>query len=310
MKIYDLHCDALLKLYEDRARSFRDCSALEVNGQRLHDGEIKLQFFAIFIEPDTPTDLMFDAALKQVDLFHTEVLGYSDDYVKITSWRQLKDLKPHQTGAVLTLEGADAFGSDLAKWRILKELGVMSLGVTWNQANLCCDGIGESRGGGLTDFGKEIVAFNNRHGLLTDVSHISLAGFDDVLDLADYPVATHSNAYSLCNHRRNLRDDQLDRLIEREALIGVVFNPPFIDENKEATIPSLIRHIDYICKRGGKSMIAFGSDFDGIASHVERLNHAGIYQNLIDELLKTYTIEEVEGFAWKNAHNFLTAIAR
>ncbi|ADH99555.1 dipeptidase [Salisediminibacterium selenitireducens] len=308
MNIYDLHCDALLKLYEDRTRSFKNSPDLEVNAERIREGQIKMQFFAIFIEPDTPSDIMFDAALQQIDLFHTEVLSQSDDIVKITSWHQLKDLKSHQTGAVLTLEGADAFGNDFSKWRILKELGVMSLGVTWNQANLCCDGIGESRGGGLTDFGKEIVAFNNRHGLLTDVSHISLAGFEDVLDLADFPIATHSNAYSLCSHRRNLRDEQLDRLIEKGALIGVVFNPPFIDEQDEATIPALIRHIDYICKRGGSKLISFGSDFDGIASYVKDLDHAGAYQNLITELLKSYSQDEVEGFAWKNAHRFLTSI--
>lgn len=308
MNIYDLHCDALLKLYEDRTRSFKNSLDLEVNAERIREGQVKLQFFAIFIEPDTPSDIMFDAALQQIDLFHTEVLSQSDDFVKITSWHQLKDLAPHQTGAVLTLEGADAFGNDFSKWRILKELGVMSLGVTWNQANLCCDGIGESRGGGLTDFGKEIVAFNNRHGLLTDVSHISLAGFNDVLDLADFPIATHSNAFSLCSHRRNLRDDQLDRLIENRALIGVVFNPPFIEVQEDATIPALIRHIDYICERGGSKMIAFGSDFDGIASYVKNLGHAGVYQNLITELLKSYSQDEVEGFAWKNAHRFLTSI--
>lgn len=309
MKIYDLHCDALLKLYEDKTLNFSNSSALEVNAERMKNGDVSVQFFAIFIEPDTPSDQMFDAALKQVDLFHRKVLDQHPEFVKITDWQQLNELTQNEIGAVLTLEGADAFGNDLAKWRLLHDLGVMSLGVTWNQANHCCDGIGEPRGGGLTELGFDVVRFNNKHGILTDVSHISLGGFNDVLNTADYPVATHSNAYKKCDHRRNLNDEQIKKLIEKDALIGIVFNPPFIGEDEEsASIDNLITHIDYICSLGGISCIAFGSDFDGIASHVSNLSHAGEYQNLIQILSEHYTKEEVEGFAWKNAHRYLSGI--
>ncbi|AOM82884.1 dipeptidase [Salisediminibacterium beveridgei] len=309
MKIYDLHCDALLKLYENPELDFSISSELEVNIQRLIAGEVKVQFFAIFLEPDTPSDNLFDAALKQVDLFHRKILDKHPQFVKITDWEQLNHLAPGEIGAVLTLEGADAFGNDIAKWRLLHDLGVLSLGVTWNQANLCCDGIGESRGGGLTELGFEVVRFNNDRGILTDVSHISLAGFDNVLDVADYPIATHSNAMSKCGHRRNLNDRQIKRLIERQGIIGVVFNPPFIGENENmASIAELMTHIDYIYSMGGGNCISLGSDFDGISSYVKDLSHAGEYQNLIQALLQRYEIEVVEGFAWKNAHRYLSGI--
>lgn len=310
MKIYDLHCDALLKLYENSNLDFSDSSELEVNVRRLADGEVKVQFFAIFLEPDTPSDNLFDAALKQVDLFHRKILDEHPQFVKITDWNQLSQLASDEIGAVLTLEGADAFGNDMSKWRLLHDMGVMSLGVTWNQANLCCDGIGESRGGGLTELGFEVVRFNNDKGILTDVSHISLAGFEDVLSVADYPIATHSNAIGKCGHRRNLNDQQIKSLIEKQGIIGVVFNPPFIcDDEDMASIDELVTHIDHICDLGGKNYISFGSDFDGISTHVKKLSHAGNYQNLIQALLKHYSKEEVDGFAWKNAHRFLTNIA-
>lgn len=75
MKIFDLHCDALLRLWEDRSRSFTNDTALDTNFQRLQQGKVQLQFFAIFIEPEFPSDLKFQIAMEQADLFHNEVVG-------------------------------------------------------------------------------------------------------------------------------------------------------------------------------------------------------------------------------------------
>src|SRR5690625_6021053 len=96
----------------------------------------------------------------------------------MTSWSDLDDLQDGEIGAVLTLEGAEAFGNDLVKLRHLYRVGVMSVGLTWNVANLCADGAGEPRGGGLTLLGKEVVRLNNEHHVFTDVSHSTVKGLD------------------------------------------------------------------------------------------------------------------------------------
>src|SRR5690606_3795964 len=96
----------------------------------------------------------------------------------------------------------------------LYRLGVLSLGLTWNKANLLADGASEPRGGGLTEFGREVVALNNKYGVLTDVSHLSERGFWDVIELAEAPFASHSNARALCDHPRNLTDEQIRALIQ------------------------------------------------------------------------------------------------
>src|SRR5690606_24238852 len=130
------------------------------------------------------------------------------------------------------------------------------------------------------------------YGVLTDVSHLSVKAFWDVLDIAKYPIASHSNAYTLCNHPRNLRDEQIKALFEKDAMVHVVFWPPFINHNRTAaTINDLVKHIDYLCSLGGVSNIGFGSDFDGISSFVTNLEDASKYQNLINELLKHFTEE-------------------
>lgn len=309
MNIIDTHCDALFKL-QWNARSqydkkpsldYQNAEELDTNVRRLQQGNVKVQFYAIFIPPEVPENEKWQHALEQVDLFYREVIGKNPNIVHIRSWKDLETLQEEEIGAVLTLEGADPIGNDIVKLRHLFRLGVLSFGLTWNHANLCADGAEEPRGAGLTVWGKEVVKENNRHQVLTDVSHLSVRGFWDVIELADYPFASHSNARTVCDHPRNLYDDQIQALIEKNGTIHVVFYPPFINEGKEtAEIADLLRHIDHICSLGGEKHIGFGSDFDGISSRVRRLEHAGQYENFINELLKYYPEETVKGFCYQN----------
>lgn len=219
---------------------------------------------------------------------------------KISDWNEIGQLKEGEIGAVLTLEGADAIGNDLTKLRTLYQLGVKSVGLTWNNANLCADGAGEPRAGGLTELGFEVVRLNNENRVLTDVSHLSEAGFWDVMESAHYPIASHSNSKTLCDHPRNLTDEQAQAIFSKGGFIGLVYNPPFITGRDDATMDDLLKHLEHFCELGGKENIAFGSDFDGISHYVKNLEDAGEYQNLINELLKRYREEDVRGFAFEN----------
>lgn len=315
MNIIDTHCDVLLKLQLRKRESFesektllqfKDAAELQANLHRLKQGNVKAQFFAVFIDSYIPSDEKWQHALEQIDLFYTEVLEKNPEMKHITNWQDLRNLKDGEIGAILTLEGADAFGNDLTKLNHLYRLGVQSIGLTWNNSNLCADGVGEPRGGGLTMLGKEVVALNNEHGVFTDVSHLSIAGFWDVMELADYPIASHSNARAVCDHPRNLHDDQVRALFAKGGLMNVVFAPSFIKKDaKVATIPDLIKHIDHLCELGGEKLIGFGSDFDGISGqYVKNLENSSNYPSFINELLKKYSEDQVRGFAYKNLlHN-------
>ncbi|QIZ06704.1 membrane dipeptidase [Priestia megaterium] len=301
MNIIDLHCDALMKLQEAHGTlRFADAPELQTNKTRLQKGQIKVQCFAIFIEPEIKGDQKFQVVLEQIDYFYKEVLGKNPDMVHIKEWSDFDRLKIGQIGAMLTLEGVDPIGNDLSKLHILYQLGVRSVGLTWNQANLAADGAGEPRGAGLTLFGKEIVEFNNEYQILTDVSHLSDQGIWEVIELAKYPIASHSNARALCNHLRNLTDEQAAAMFAKGGLIHVVYNPPFVKEFGEVTIPDLVKHIDHFCSLGGIKQIGFGSDFDGISTFITNLEDASKSQNLINELLKYYSEEVVRGFAYQN----------
>jgi membrane dipeptidase len=301
MKIIDLHCDALLKLQEStNGIRYADADELETNKQRLQQGGVAVQCFAIFIDPDIKQEHKFDAALGQIDLFYREVLGKNPEMKQIKNWSDFDQIGENQIGAMLTLEGVDAIGNDITKLHILYQLGVRSVGLTWNNANLAADGAREPRGGGLTLFGKEIVEFNNQHQILTDVSHLSEKAFWDVMETSKYPIASHSNSRHLCNHPRNLYGNQARALFQRNGMLHVVFAPQFVTEDGDATIQDVVKHIDYFCSLDGEKNIGLGSDFDGISSHVTGLEHAGKYQDLINELLKHFSEDQVKGFAYQN----------
>ena len=313
MKIIDAHCDALLKLqmakrgtFFKKTLDFRDAPEIDTNVLRLQAGGIAVQFFAVFIDPDVPSDEKWQHALEQIDLFFTEVLGKNPEMKHIKSFGEINELKSGEIGAVLTLEGADCFGNDLMKLNMLYRLGILSIGLTWNNANLCADGADEVRGGGLTLLGKEVVRLNNEHKIFTDVSHLSEKAFWDVMEHADYPFASHSNARALCDHPRNLTDEQITVLIEKGGPLHVVFNPPFINHERiDAKKTDLIRHMEHICSLGGEKLLGFGSDFDGIENFVDGLKNAADYPFLIKELLKYYSEETVRGFAYENFLNNL-----
>lgn len=311
VKIIDAHCDALMRMQiairegkYKRPLEYRNSFQLGTSLQELQQGKVYVQFFAIFIKAHVPTELKWEYALEQIKLFKEEIIGKHPELKHIKEWCEIDHLKEGEIGAVLTLEGAEPFGNSLDKLQYLYQEGVLSIGLTWNNANLCGDGIGVPKAKGLTEFGKSVIRLNNINGVFTDVSHMSTKGFWDAVELADYLIASHSNVHTICNHPRNLDDNQIKSMFEKRGLIHVVFNPPFIKEDsRNTTITDLIKHIDYLCALGGVKYIGFGSDFDGLKTFVNDLERASHYQNLINELLKYYSEAEVEGFAYRNFLN-------
>ncbi|MFC3901025.1 dipeptidase [Aliicoccus persicus] len=295
MKIIDTHCDALLKLQSDKRETymfkkrnlnFSNSSEIDTNAERLKAGNVKVQFFAIFLSPAIPDNEKWQHALEQVDCFYDEILT-QPNMVHIKHLSEINDLKDDEIGAVLTLEGSDAFGNDLMKLKTLFRLGVLSLGLTWNNANLVADGVGEKRLAGLTNFGFDVIDLCNEYGVLVDVSHLNENGFNDIIDRADRVFASHSNSRAVMDHLRNLTDSQITQIIEKGGMINLVFNPPFI-KSGDCVIEDLFPHIDRIIDLGGTDHIGLGSDFDGIFDYVKDLGHAGEYPNFVAKLEERY----------------------
>ena len=164
------------------------------------------------------------------------------------------------------------------------------------------DGSGEPNPGGLTTFGRTVIEEMNRLGMIIDVSHLADPGFWDVLELSKAPViASHSNAREICNHPRNLTDEQIRALIKSGGVMGLTFVDFFtVKEERTVWIDDLLRHLDHVCALGGVDHVAFGSDFDGIPNTFGDLTSAGNYTQLLEDLLMRYKEAEVMKFVHGN----------
>jgi membrane dipeptidase len=299
MKIFDAHCDVLMKLFLDPSLSFLDSEKLHITYQSLFETGGKVQCFAIYVPEAIHPDMRFIAALSMIDIFYEKILTMPNMKL-VTSKKDIEKLKDEEMGAVLTLEGCNCIGDDLLKLKTLLRLGVSSVGLTWNFANLVADGALEKRGGGLTGFGESVVNTLNRNRIWCDVSHLSEKAFWECLEVADYPIASHSNAFQICRHPRNLKDDQIKALLKKNGVIGVTFVPQFLTKKPPAHIADVLKHIDYIASLGGGEQIGLGSDFDGIEHTVQHLSSYKDYVHLVNELHKHYPADFIQGVLFDN----------
>ncbi|MDR1454184.1 MAG: membrane dipeptidase [Tannerella sp.] len=185
---------------------------------------------------------------------------------------ELLRLKREKKKAIfLGVENGYAIGKDLRRLKTLKQGGVSCMTLCHNGANDICDSAaGPPEWGGLSLFGREVVHEMNRLGLLIDVSHAAETSFYDVLNESRVPViASHASVRALCNHPRNLTDDQIRALAAKGGVMHICLYTGFIRENSgstgcpEATLSDAIRHIDYAVRLAGIDHVGIGSDFDG-----------------------------------------------
>jgi len=306
LRTVDFHCDVLCKLLLDDKLEFavQESDKLDVTLGRLKKAEIAVQTFAIYI-PSSRKDWLI-AVMESVDLFYNQILSQPN----IGFIRNKKDLRRSlqgkQIGALLSMEGVDGLGGNKALLHVLYRLGVRFAGLTWNYANWAADGVLEPRNGGLTAAGKQFVQYCEQIGIILDISHLSERGFWELAETTTKPfIASHSNARYICNHPRNLTDTQIQCITAREGRIGVTYVPQFLVHNRSSTIYDIIYHIEHICELGGEKSVMLGSDFDGIDTHVQELEHPGHLYRLKEELLKFYSEHQTNHFLANNALLFL-----
>lgn len=308
MKIFDAHCDVLWKLWESylsgnsKYSFYEEESGLQANYPYMEKGDVLLQTFAIYLPEKVKGSTRFSTALTMVDLFYEKVVGNQDKIIPILNREDLIKLQDSgKRGALLSLEGADALEGSLEYLRILYRLGLRSIGLTWNYRNEAADGCGERNPAGLSRFGRELISEANRLGVLLDVSHLGEAGFWEVAQLSTQPIiASHGNCRAICNHPRNLTDEQIRMLIKKGGVIGLTFVPQFVAKTEKVTLDDLLMHIYHLISLGAEDHMAFGSDFDGIEQTIIGLENQGDYAHLRQVLLRHFSQKQVEKWFWGN----------
>lgn len=179
----------------------------------------------------------------------------------------IRTLKAQGKKAIcLAIENGYALGKNLDNIAKFRDMGVQYITLCHNGDNDICDSArGKNEWRGLSPFGKEVICEMNRQGVLIDLSHASERSFFQALENSEVPiVATHSSARALCDHPRNLTDEQLKALAERGGVAQVCLYKGFINEDAEkASLSDAIRHLNHMVEIMGIDHVGIGSDFDG-----------------------------------------------
>ena len=229
---------------------------------RMKAGGIKVQIFAVYEEPGRSQGVL-RRVLESIDLFYREV---SENAEEIAVARNLKEIEfalgKGKIAAILSIEGGEALEGSIGVLRIFYKLGVRCLTVTWNERNELGSGVFGGNGG-LTPFGVKVIEEMNRLGMIIDVSHLNEEGFWEVLSLSKGPViASHSNCRAVCEHSRNLSDEQIKALAKKGGVMGITFVPEFL-RGEQSSLEDVLDHIEHAVNVGGEDCVGIGSDFDG-----------------------------------------------
>lgn len=215
------------------------------------------------------SDMMLWGSLWAFDMLWEESKESSDSIsICLNSMDIDHAVSEGKIALILTMEGGRPLEGKpnletLVGLRTFYKLGLRSVQLVDNGRNRIGDGKGEIRTkGGLTNFGISVVEEMNRLGMIIDVAHLTEPGFWDVIETSKDPIIdSHSNARSICDHPRNLTDDQIKSIAEKGGVIGLSCNTALVNKDKERpTIEDLMAHVDYISDLVGVEYVALGPD--------------------------------------------------
>ena len=303
--IFDLHCDTVYEIRkqakEEKPISLKK-SNLQVDEEKLKNGDYLAQCFAMWVHANNPDP--YCLCNEMIDTYYQQ-LEKCDSICPAFSYADiLKNNSQGKISSILTMEDAGPVGEDINRIREFYDRGVRMICLLWNYENF----VGyptSNMNKGITRFGIEAVKEMNKTGIIVDVSHLSDAGFYDVIEYSSKPVvASHSNSRAVCNHARNLTDDMIKKIALSGGVIGMNCAAQFLHNDKEKgrqTFERFAEHMKHIKRIAGCDCLALGSDFDGISPDIELCDASKM--SLIASVLEKsgFTGDEIDKITHKNA---------
>ncbi|POX65437.1 membrane dipeptidase [Streptomyces sp. Ru62] len=318
-----------------REQAGYDLDALDIAGdrrERLHTdlprlraGGVGAQYWSVYVPCEQPDPVA--ATLEQIDCVRRLLDRYPADLAPALTAADMEAARGQgRIASLMGAEGGHSIANSLGTLRGLYALGVRYMTLTHNDnVDWADSATDEPRVGGLSAFGREVVAEMNRLGMLVDLSHVAATTMRDALDATSAPVIfSHSSSRAVCDHPRNIPDDVLERLPANGGVAMVTFVPKFVlqaavdwtaaadenlrahglhhlDTNPEAmkihrafeernprpvaTVSTVADHLDHMREVAGIDHLGIGGDYDGTAFTPDGLNDVSGYPNLLAELL-------------------------
>lgn len=295
---------------------------------RLRQGRIGAQFWSVYVPASLKGLAATEATFEQIDLARRMIERYPRAFEIADSADDIARI--HRAGRIASMfgmEGGEAINNNLALLREFRAAGVLYMTLTHAQNTDWVDSATDApRHGGLSPFGEEVIREMNRVGMLVDLSHVSAEAMRDAIRVSEAPVIfSHSSAFALTPHPRNVPDDVLELVRANGAVVMVNFNAPFVSEPMRqwsaarsgeerrlqalnpgdadaaraalqawdaanspprVSIGDLADHIEHIARVAGHDHVGIGSDYDGVSYLPEGMSGVEAYPNLFAELIR------------------------
>ncbi len=309
LSLFDTHCDTAYNLYHRNARlDSNDCCHISLEKAACY--ERYAQFYAVWCNKRLDDEACWQEFLHISDYFREELKKNADRAATPASSAELEAaLKDGKHAAILAVEDARLTAGKPERLDELRARGVRYMTLMWG-GDTCIGGSHDTQNG-LTDLGKAVARGCFERGIIPDISHASEQAVDDLLPIAqEYGapiIASHSNAYAVYPHTRNLRDRHFTAIRELGGIVGISLCPQHLTDTslRPADAEDVCRHIEHYLSLGGEDVIGFGADWDGTdlpngIAHVGELTRVAEYM-----AAHNYSDELIEKIFWKNTYQFV-----
>lgn len=344
MKFFDAHCDTVLKVNDGQLDFITGEGKGHVSLPAMLKAGSCAQIFACFVLSEKYPGKERTRAEELIAAINRMAAG-SDGRMNIvrTAAELVGSCPDGPIAAIIGLEGADPLGGKAENMRHFYTLGVRDIIPAWKDNPFSGTAFGTNTP--LTEEGIKLIELAEELHVMVDVSHLSDAAFDSVLEVTNRPfIASHSNCRALCPTLRNLTDPQIRALANRGGVMGINFSPAFLDpeyyaqasprfarslaretsqEEKErlraeiASLPRppldwIARHVKHAINVGGENVIGLGGDLDGISATPQGIDGIADYVKIPELLLNAgLNTRQVEKVCYRNfLHVFTEVLSR
>ena len=258
--LFDLHADTAWAMYQTN-QPFGD-NTLAVSLKKAQNFEQYIQTMALWTSPNLGDEEGYQRLLQIAKNLKNDP-ALQDEAAELCS--ACPQRASDKASLILSVEDARVLNGRIERVAELADLGVKSIIPMWSGET--CIGGSHNTSVGLSDFGKRAAKEMLAHGMILDISHASPQSSEDIFELSaasQKPViASHSNAFGVCPVSRNLQDWQIDAIVASGGVIGINLYRYFLQEDGNATLDSILRHIEYFLSRNAEKALALGCDMDG-----------------------------------------------
>ncbi|GAA1931144.1 dipeptidase [Brevibacterium antiquum] len=326
--VFDGHNDLAWYLREERDYSVDGLNDPKVSPfttmDQLREGSVAAQYWSVYVHSSITGADAIKATWEQIDAVQRVVTSYPErlQFAR-TAAEVVAAREAGKVASLMGVEGGQQIDESLAVLRSYARAGSRYMTLTWSTTHSWADSAtDEPQHGGLSSFGREVVAEMNRIGMIVDLSHVAPSVMHQSLDITTLPVIfSHSCAFGLNPHPRNIPDDVLDRVPGNGGVAMMTFVPSFVSNARrewvdagengtapEVTVADVADHCDYVRERIGIDHIGLGGDICGVDELPTGLGDAGQYPALFSELSsRGWSDSDLHKLGFDNAMRVLEA---